>query len=68
MSVIDIAGKMAEVGRLVDTTTDDEAFAAGFDCGKNGVTFENSHFRFFTLARLTRAWERGKAMAEREKA
>jgi len=38
----------------------------GYDCAKNGATEKNCHFGLFPTAEHTKAWERGKAKAERD--
>lgn len=38
----------------------------GYDAGKNGSNTTNSHFAIFCRPEFTRAWERGKARADRE--
>lgn len=44
-----------------------EAESYGYDCGKNGANMTNCNFRIFATRELTKAWERGKARADREK-
>lgn len=51
-------------GLLTAHLTPDEAYAAGFDCGKRGPTRENCDFRLFRTRELTDEWERGKRDAE----
>lgn len=41
--------------------------AAGYDCGLNGVTEENSHYKWFTTPRETELWEAGKATGEQHR-
>lgn len=38
----------------------------GYDCWKNGANEKNCHFSLFPTAEHTKAWERGKAKAERD--
>ena len=45
-----------------------DAYAAGFDAGKNGAHIGNSLFRFFLTDELTDAWERGYKAGQHEKA
>lgn len=52
--------------RLTKAPTEDEAEAAGYDCGLRGVTTENCHFSLFMRPVLTRAWERGQARAKNQ--
>lgn len=42
----------------------DDAYRAGYDCGKNGVNTTNCHFGIFSTPENTKAWERGKADAD----
>ncbi len=44
--------------------TNQEAFAAGEDCVKNGANKKNCHFSIFATPELTKAWEAGKKDAE----
>jgi hypothetical protein len=45
----------------------EDAEKAGYDCGKNGPSSTNCHFRLFATPELTKAWERGKARADKER-
>lgn len=47
--------------------TIDDAFIAGYDCGKNGTNTANCHFSFFSSPDMTAAWERGKSEGEKAK-
>ncbi|MES2134477.1 MAG: hypothetical protein V4506_19175 [Bacteroidota bacterium] len=40
------------------------AYAAGYDCGLNGVTESNCDFKFFMNPNHTKEWERGKKDGE----
>lgn len=44
--------------------TIDTCFAAGFDCGKNGINLFNADFRYFSTHDRMQAWEAGKKMGE----
>lgn len=44
----------------------DDAYNAGYDCGKHGSTEQNCHFALFASPEMTRAWERGKRDATQE--
>lgn len=46
----------------------DHAESMGYDCGKNGANETNCHFAIFSAPEFTKAWERGKARADAEKA
>ena len=48
-------------------TTLDTTFKAGQECGRDGATVENCHFRHFATPELTAEWERGKAIGEEER-
>jgi hypothetical protein len=52
---------------FVDKPDAEAAYQAGRDCGKNGANTTNCHFTIFSSKENTRAWERGKADAERER-
>lgn len=54
--------------KLIPNAKIDEEHAErmGYDCGKNGPNETNCHFSLFSLPELTRAWERGKARAQRD--
>lgn len=41
---------------------------AGYDAGTKGPNTTNCHFSLFATPECTRAWERGKAKADRERA
>lgn len=43
----------------------EDAYAMGLDCGKNGASEKNCHFRLFARPELTKAWERGNADGKR---
>ena len=43
------------------------AYELGRDCGINGPSSTNCNFRLFALPAMTKAWEQGKADAERSK-
>jgi hypothetical protein len=47
----------------------DEEYAEdmGYDAGKNGPNGTNTHFAIFSRPQFTKAWERGKARADKEK-
>lgn len=45
-----------------------DPYSLGFDCGKNGPNTTNCSFSIFSSKEATRAWERGKRVAEAEKA
>lgn len=45
--------------------SEEEAYKAGIDCAMNGSNTTNCHFSFFATPELMRAWERGKASAEK---
>jgi len=45
-----------------------QAYDLGFDCGKNGANTTNCHFSIFSTPERTRAWERGKAAADKIRA
>lgn len=43
-------------------------FAMGYDSEMNGADEKNCHFSLFSSVERTRAWERGKAQAVKDKA
>lgn len=43
-------------------------FAMGYDSEMNGADEKNCHFSLFSSIERTRAWERGKAQAVKDKA
>ena len=45
----------------------DHAESMGYDCGKNGPNQVNCHFAIFSAPEFTKAWESGKARADKEK-
>lgn len=47
--------------------TEQDAEKYGYDCGKHGANTTNCNFAIFSRRELTKAWERGKAKADREK-
>lgn len=52
-----------DIARLImnrQTMDEKTAYEAGFDCGKNGATTDNCHFKYFSRQSMTEAWERGK--------
>lgn len=49
---------------LFQPATPDTAYMAGFDCGQNGATMTNCHFRYFASVPLKNAWENGKSAGE----
>jgi ribosome modulation factor len=55
---------------IADLPTRDEklCFAMGYDCGMNGADEKNCHFSLFSSPANTKAWEAGKAQAEKDKA
>ena len=40
------------------------AYQLGFDCGYNGATKINCHFKIFAEPQFTKEWERGKKIGE----
>lgn len=44
-----------------------QAYLAGYDCGKNGANTTNCHFRNFATPEHTEMWEKGKADGEAAK-
>ena len=55
---------------LNDIPSPDEkvCFAMGYDSEVNGADEKNCHFSLFSSVERTRAWERGKAQAVKDKA
>lgn len=47
--------------------TEDEAYKAGYDCGKNGANTTNCAIKFFAAKEKMQSWERGKKDAETKK-
>ncbi len=44
-----------------------QAYRHGYACGKNGADETNCNFRIFRSPMNTKAWERGKRFADKEK-
>lgn len=59
---------LAEAERRIDAEQAGwrRAYDAGYDCGQNGPNEKNCHFGLFATPQMTKAWERGKADAERD--
>lgn len=53
---------------LFAPVNNDAAYMAGFDCGQNGATMTNCHFRYFATEQLKAAWEQGKSVGEMARA
>lgn len=60
---MNIARKLAD---LSTSPAYNDAYDAGYDCGKNGANTHNCHFSFFSSPSLTKEWERGKSDAEKQ--
>ena len=58
----------ADIIRLLSAgPTQEESYAAGYDCGYVKATTQNCHFAFFRTPEHTREWERGKRAGQRDK-
>lgn len=49
---------------LFQPATPEAAYTAGFDCGRNGASMTNCHFRYFASEPLKNAWENGKSAGD----
>jgi hypothetical protein len=49
------------IDHLATRVTTDEAYRAGYDCGRSEPNSTNCGIRFFSRPELTAAWERGRA-------
>lgn len=51
----------------IPKATEDDAYKAGFDCGKNGANNTNCGIQYFATKEKMQSWERGKKDAEKLK-